>query len=122
MTLDFETRSEAKLRRVGAYAYAAHPSTRANCLAFAFDDEDEVHLWHPAFPGLPEHRPDALGELFDRVALGDEVEAHDAMFERCVWRFVMRGRHGWPEPDADQWRCSAALQLSRGTDAAETPP
>ena len=111
---DFETRSEAELKRCGTYVYASHPSTEALCFAFAFDDRDDVYLWHPAFPaaGLEERRPPELAELFERLALGEEFEAHNAMFERCVWQFVMQRLHGWPPIDGSQWRCSAALAAS----------
>ena len=34
ITLDFETRSEADLTRVGAVAYAEHPSTEIICMAW----------------------------------------------------------------------------------------
>lgn len=131
ITLDFETRSKADLKRVGSYRYALDPSTTILCLAWAYDDEDDVHLWHPAFPerelvpkrppkrprppriqpGIPEEGREALEELFDRIAMGEECEAHNAFFERCVWTHV-GSRLGWPAVDPRQWRCSAAKAAS----------
>jgi len=110
ITIDFETRSEAELKDVGTFNYAAHDTTDASCMAFAFDERDGVYLWHRAFPSadLDEYRPPEMEELFDRIVMGEEIEAHNAMFERCIWFFVMQRKHGWPAVDPKQWRCSAA--------------
>ena len=37
--IDFETRSELDIKKVGAYKYAKHPSTEILCMAYAIDDE-----------------------------------------------------------------------------------
>ena len=42
--LDFETFSEAHLKKVGSYAYAEHPSTEVLICTYAFDDEP-VQVW-----------------------------------------------------------------------------
>lgn len=42
--LDFETFSEADLKKVGSYAYAEHPSTEVLICTYAFDDEP-VRVW-----------------------------------------------------------------------------
>lgn len=42
--LDFETKSEVDLKRHGIDRYASDPSTRALCLAYAFDD-GQVEQW-----------------------------------------------------------------------------
>lgn len=42
--LDFETFSEADLKKVGSYAYAEHPTTEVLICAYAFDDEP-VQVW-----------------------------------------------------------------------------
>ena len=102
ITMDFETRSACKLKECGTYIYSIHPSTEIMCLAWAYDDEEDVYIWHP---GMPERWH--LDELLRRVASGEIVEAHNAMFERCIWTnvgFV----EGWPELDPRQIRCSAA--------------
>jgi DNA polymerase len=72
--LDFETRSELDLKKVGVHAYAHHSSTEIACTGWALDD-GEVQVES----GLP----DAV-----RVAAYDEMEplptivAHNAMMER----------------------------------------
>ena len=118
--VDFETRSPAKFGRtplsVGTYMYAAHPHTNPICLSWVSDDEPEdvTHLWHPAFPvaGIPEEGDVDLLVLFDRIARGDTFEAHNAFFERCIWRMVMSLMYDWPDIDDSQWRCSAAVAAS----------
>lgn len=42
--LDFETFSEADLKKVGSYAYAEHPTTEVLICTYAFDDEP-VQAW-----------------------------------------------------------------------------
>lgn len=42
--LDFETFSEADLKKVGSYAYAEHPSTEVLICTYAFDDQP-VQVW-----------------------------------------------------------------------------
>ena len=41
--LDFETFSEADLKKVGSYAYAEHPTTEVLICTYAFDDEPVEH-------------------------------------------------------------------------------
>lgn len=100
-TIDFETRSEVDVRAVGAYKYAQHPSTILLSLAYNLTgDPLDTVLWTPE-DGEPE-------ELFDYIAAGGLVEAHNSMFEYCVWHFVCVGKMLWPEAPLEQFRCSMA--------------
>lgn len=117
ITLDYETRSACDLKKAGAYRYAIDPTTSVLCLAWKFPEDDGVHLWHPAYPDaytgkkaapLREHNPAGLEQLFDRIADGELVEAHNAFFERVIWRHVCVERMGWPDVPEESWRCSAA--------------
>ncbi len=76
--LDFETRSRVNVREVGAYRYAADPSTEVICCAYALDDEP-VHLWRP--PGRMHEEAD-----FDQIlGTGDlTLVAHNIEFEREI--------------------------------------
>jgi len=96
--LDFETRSTQKIGRqggVGAHKYAAHPSTEVLCMAYKVDDQP-VQIWSPGEKNCP----------FDPN--GHLIEAHNAMFERCIWHHIMVSRYGWPDIKSSQWRCSAS--------------
>jgi DNA polymerase len=124
ITLDFETRSTADLIKWGVQRYAHDASTQALCLAWAFDDEDKVYLWHRNHPWIAKSkRPD---QLIERIRGGEIVEAHNAAFEYYIWNIVLRRE--FPEFDVeiklDQLRCSAAkascVSLPRGLgDAVE---
>lgn len=54
--IDFETRSEAELKKTGTYRYAVDPSTEAICLAWRIRGTSDVKLWHPAFPNATVRR------------------------------------------------------------------
>jgi DNA polymerase len=104
ITIDFETRSRCDLKACGSSRYARDPSTEVLCLAYAIDDD--IKLWHP---GLPEPL-----DLLEEITKGRLVEAHNAMFERLIWRHICHRRFGWPDIPFEQWRCSAA-KCSRHT-------
>lgn len=72
--LDFETRSEADLPAVGAYRYAAHPSTEVLCAAWALNEERV----YSASPPLDLH----LGDV--------TVVAHNVEFEKSILREVFK--------------------------------
>lgn len=76
LSLDFETASQADLRRTGSATYSEHPSTRVLCLAYAFDN-DPVQIWR-------------IGEPFPQGALDHcqnmhPVRAWNAAFEFNIW-------------------------------------
>jgi DNA polymerase len=99
--LDVETRSRIDLKEVGAWRYAADPSTEALVLAFAAD-AGPAELW---FPGMP-----APAEIVAAAADPEcTVGAHNAAFERVIWKHILGPRHGFPEIPLERWRCSMAL-------------
>ncbi len=115
ITGDFETYSEAELKKVGSYEYARHPTTGVFCFAYAFDQDEEIHLWNAEFEDVPGTPPDdpALMELHARLRGGELFEAHNAFFERCVWYHIMTTRYCWPHLNYnEQMRCSAAKAAS----------
>ena len=118
--LDFETYSEAGycwnealnkwrapegtpenkkgLKGVGAPAYAEHPSTEVLCLAYDLKDGRGEQLWRPG-DTPPLH-------LFQYIAAGGLIEAHNSSFEFYIWHYVCAGRMGWPALPLAQLRCS----------------
>jgi len=103
IVIDFETRATCDLKACGASVYARHPETSILCLAWQVDS-DPVQLWTPK---TPPHE-DSLGILFDLIKAGYPIEAHNAFFERNIWRWIGVERLGWPDVPFEQWRCSAA--------------
>lgn len=109
--LDFETFSEADLKKVGSYAYAEHPSTEVLICTYAFDDEP-VRVWdctdgsdmpgdlHRALRRLvkPNSRIKMVwhnGGLFDRLIMkhcwGFDIPVSNTI-DTMIWAF----RHALP--------------------------
>lgn len=117
LSIDFETRATADLRRVGVYPYAMHPNTDIWCMAWAFDEE-EPKIWTP--PGL-EHDPYGLPERVARhIEAGGEIRAWNAQFERVIWQEIMVKRYGalsiQPDQFVDTAAEAAAMALPRSLD------
>lgn len=122
ITIDFETRSLVSPKTHGTWGYAAHPSTDIFCLAYKLDDlvsviwVNEKFFTHAHFEKVADQMrldltlrftfsPD---QVLDYIAAADIVEAHNADFERAIWRRIMAPRYGWPDIPNHKWRCSAA--------------
>lgn len=102
LTIDFETKSEADLTKVGAWNYSLDPTTEVICLAYFIDRDDEERkgVWTPGKP-CPADIVQALNE-------GMCVEAHNVAFEEAIWQNVMVPRYGWPYVIPHKWRDSMA--------------
>lgn len=85
---------------VGAAAYAEHPTTDILCLHYDLCDGRGDRHWRPGLP-LP-------FDLFEYLAAGGPLEAHNAMFERLIWEKVAVPRYGFPPLNPYQLRCSMA--------------
>jgi DNA polymerase len=115
LTLDYETRSPCDLKKCGEWVYAEHPYTEIMCCAVKVGDEKPM-IWLPESmlkkiwaPGIGTPIPvlsDA--ELFALLQQADEIEAHNAGFERAMWSWCATRKYGWPEPDPKKFRCSLA--------------
>ncbi len=99
ITIDFETYSEANLKKVGAWKYSEHPSTDIICMSWAIDD-GPVEVHDPEYP-FPK-------ELRCALLLSATVEAHGSMFERAIWQNVAEFRYQFPPIRSEQWRCTMA--------------
>lgn len=88
------------IQSVGAWAYAAHPSTEV--LVFRYDLKDGYGLryWRPGEPNP--------AELFEHHARGLLFEACNSFFEFAVWACVCGPRYGWPPPKLETFRDVAA--------------
>lgn len=109
--LDYETHSRADLEEVGAYRYAADPSTRILMLGLALGDEEPRFLF-------PADVLAAFGMEQDPVALewallladpDTLAYAHNATFEVAVSRYRLLEDLGLEPPRLHQWRCTAAM-------------
>jgi len=81
--IDVETYSEVDLKKVGSYAYAAHPSTQIELFAYAFEDFP-VNVWDATVTPWPPY--DLLKYLNDPTV---ELHAFNAQFERLIIQHCM---------------------------------
>ena len=113
-TGDFETRSRLDVRKVNSTLYAQHESTRPLCFAYHLPGMKRPKLWKPG------DKPPK--KLFKWVKAGKLFEAHNAIFEYCIWNLIMVPRYGWPPLKVKQMLCSAAkcraMGLPGGLEAA----
>jgi DNA polymerase len=105
--LDFESASDVDIK-VGAAAYAEHPSTRVLCLAWSVD-EGEVLTWAPG------ERADALHALAADPAV--PFYAWNCLFEHAMWQHHMVPQ-GFPRIDIDRWRNTQAKAMLLGLPAS----
>jgi len=105
ITIDFETKSYADLKKVGTWAYSENPTTDAICGAYGIDKKP-VQTWWPGKYDTDE-MPD---DLTLALNLPDSIiEAHHVAFERSFWMNVMAPRYGWAIPLDCQWRDTMAV-------------
>ncbi len=105
--LDYETRSRADLKTVGAYRYAADESFEILMAGVSADDSDRVYLWVNPKYETPDmlSEPEAL-EILDKA---DLIYAHYALFEiAATWRSRFFNL------DLNKWRCTAAMARRAG--------
>lgn len=115
--LDYETRSEANLKLVGATEYARHPSTQLLCVAWRIGTLEELRAqlanrakfpakrWSPAIPS-------SYGE-FKWALLDPSVKlvAHNVPFEKVITRYVIPKLISNPEIKTipiERWVCTMA--------------
>lgn len=111
LIVDYETRSEADLKKVGGYEYAVHPSTKVLCVGWKLGRKDELRsaptkVWSPAIPS-------PYGELIKALCDPTVVKvAHNAFFEQVITRHVLSRIVHRPElltlPHS-AWICTASM-------------
>jgi DNA polymerase len=100
LVIDFETRSAASLKEVGPFVYADRAWTQVWVACYAIG-EGPVRVWRPG-ESVP-------ADMAAHVRAGLPLIAHNASFERAIWAKIMTPRHGWPEPQLEQWHCTASM-------------
>jgi len=103
LIIDFETRSELDLKKVGIWRYVEHRSTQILCFAVRLRGgvRDRSGLFYD-----PERLPDWLVDALADPAV--TIHAHNAAVERLIMKKICSKRHGWPKVAASRYRCSAA--------------
>lgn len=107
VVLDFETASPVDLKASGAWVYAENPGTEILSLSWAVDDGPVV-TWDPRAGDPPP-------ELFDLANDPDVIfVAHNAGFEKVIWRFIMVAVYGLPDVPNGRWHDTMASAASHG--------
>lgn len=116
--LDYETYSDADLRKVGAFRYANDPSTVILCAAIALNDGEPL-TWIGTEDGGTFQNTEALS-LFLRASCEPDllIYAHNAMFEIAITDALWRRTFGFAAPQHMQWRCTAAMARKAALPAA----
>jgi DNA polymerase len=115
--LDYETYSEADLKKVGAFEYSKHDSTDVLCVAWAVGTKDDlalgicdIHTWAPLSDGV--ELRGKLVELCNVLSRKDIIKvAHNSFFEQVITANVFKRRYatGLPPLPPEQWVCTASL-------------
>src|ERR1700722_8396193 len=107
--LDFETRSCADLKLVGAALYSEHESTDVLCIGF----NDTIIKFNGGYKNGK--------EVDDGIDLFHAAEdpniifvAHNAIFEQHIWHNIMHKRYGYPDIPVERWRCTMAKSYASG--------
>lgn len=92
---------------IGVVAYAQHPTTRILTLSWKLPNGRRGR-WKPGEP------LEKLQPLFDWIAAGGRVGAHNMAFEWRIWREVAGPQHGFPPLRDDCLTCSMATAHVNG--------
>lgn len=130
VTTDFETRSMADLRKVGAYKYSLDPTTRPTCMAFKTQGSRTYLLKFETINKQWKDLPSSFRQLWQSYINSEfPFVAHNAFFEQCIYYNILVKRYGWPGIPRRMWRCTAAKaaacalprSLEGAADAMELP-
>lgn len=120
LVLDFETYSEADLKRVGAFEYSMHESTEVLCVGWKLGTRESLARKPTKVHTLKDWNleiyPASMKEQLLIEYLEDpdvKIVAHNALFEQCIIKNVM-GRQYFRLRNLPHNRfiCSAALAAS----------
>ena len=114
ISLDFETYSPVDIKNLGAYKYAEHPDTEVLVIAVQEHGSPHVLTWNAATYDDHEARLPALALLERAIREKWEIHAFNAQFEWCILKYVCPRQFGFPVPDINTMRCTAAVCRSAG--------
>lgn len=102
---DFETASGCDLEEAGAWRYAEDVTTEVICFGYKKQGWSEGKLWRPG---------DDTAELMELV-LDESLTwiAHNAAFEKAIWRNIMMPLFGFPDIPNSRWHDTMATCAMR---------
>lgn len=106
--IDFEVYSDLNIKKAGGYRFCRHPSAEVLICAYSLPGFTRPKVWLPRTQTAP-------SDLVEYVARGGYLGAHNAAFERNVWRYTLSRQHpDLPEVKDSQWVCTAAMAAASG--------
>ncbi len=121
LIFDYETFSEAELKKCGAWEYSLHPSTEILCLAFRLGTKEELlkkptRKWSPYLKETAPAFPVFLAALRDPEV---HLVARNSIFEQAITGNVFARKLMPSKPELqripiERWTCTAALSRSSG--------
>ncbi len=101
VVLDFETASAVDLKAAGAHRYAEDPTTEIISLSYRVGNDGEKRLWTPWVPD-----PILEAACLNRLCI---FIAHNAGFEKSIWRNIMVAVFGFPDVPNNRWHDTMAM-------------
>lgn len=108
VVIDFESASPVDLKKSGAWVYAENPATEILSLAYAMDDDEPSVLT----PGQISVKAEPLYSFVEDPDV--LFIAHNAGFEKAIWRNIMVPVYGWPDIPNGRWHDTAASAAQHG--------
>lgn len=116
--LDYETFSEAPIKKVGGYEYSLHKSTEILCAGFRIGTrktlpKEKSRLWFPDTPS--DSFSDLLEALLDpRIYLVAQNALFEILITKHVFARLMRSKPYLKEIPLSRWICTASMSRSVG--------
>lgn len=115
--IDFETRSLANIRDVGANAYARHESTEIMIIAWSFNQGKTVDSYNPFFDPIDKLET-FLRRLRIAIRQGWKIRAFNSMFEYLIWNSAGIKQFNFPLLDISHFYCVMAEACAMGFPAS----
>jgi DNA polymerase len=111
VVLDFETASAVDLKKAGAWRYAEDPTTEILCACWSVMGDPSV-TWTPRKAESDYEG----GHTLELLVADPDVTfiAHNAGFEKAIWRNIMVPDYGFPDIPNSRWHdtmASAAMRV-----------
>lgn len=103
--IDFETVSACDLKTAGAWRYAEDPTTAVLCASFRRRWCDKTETWAPG--------EDTTLLASQAGDLDTVFVAHNAAFEKAIWRNIMQPVYGFPPIPNNRWHDTQATCAMR---------
>lgn len=107
--IDFETRSEIDIKKVGSWLYAEHPTTSPLCVVYTVENEEPVLLPYEYWQYEDCRYWRQAKRLAEMAADPNYIfVAHNSVFEQAIWQCQLVDQWGYPSIPIERWKCTMA--------------